>query len=155
MKAIGMLAALTLSLSLPALVSCRPPYAMETPEGFKRFERSRDFRLITADGVRVKAREVKNYPAATLEFWTEALQLHLEAQGYVSKSRECFETDKGLPGCTVEVVLPHGAEDWVLSTTLFLARDRIVLVEAAAPYERYQPVEQRLRAALATFDPGR
>lgn len=145
-----------IALMLAAMPSaCRPPYAMEFPEGFKRYERSRDFRLISADGVRLAAREVDNYPEATLEFWTDALSLHLEEQGYAHKHRECFETTAGLPGCTLEVMLPRGAEDWVLSTTLFVEGDRIYLVEAAASFERFAPVEDRLRAALATFDPGR
>jgi hypothetical protein len=154
MAATRTIAAFALALLLPALPACKPPYSMEIPDGFQRFERTRDFRLITADGVRVKAREVGNYPEATLEFWTEALELHLEAQGYAPKSRHCFETKRGLPGCTVDVLLPHGAEDWVLSTTLFVVGDRVVLVEAAAPFERFSPVEERLRAALLTFDPG-
>jgi hypothetical protein len=142
---------------LAALIlgACVPPYSMEVPDGFKRFEETNDYRLITADGVRVAAREVENYPEASLGFWTEALELHLAAQGYAAKSKTCFETAKGLPGCTVDVMLPHGAEDWVLSTTLFVVGERIVLVEAAAPFERFSPIEERLRAALATFDPGR
>jgi hypothetical protein len=143
----------TLCLAL-AFGACRPPYSMEIPDGFKRFEQTRDYRLITADGVRIAAREVENYPEASLEFWTEALELHLAAQGYAAKSKSCFETARGRPGCTVDVMLPHGAEDWVLSTTLFVVGERIVLVEAAAPYDRFSPVEERLRAALLTFDPG-
>ncbi|HUT78881.1 MAG TPA: hypothetical protein VM285_14385 [Polyangia bacterium] len=155
MNARHLLAPLAISLLTLAFCACKPPYSMELPDGFKRFGRTSDYRLITADGVRVEAREVENYPAASLEFWTEALELHLAAQGYAPKSRRCFETTKGLAGCTVDVMLPHGAEDWVLSTTLFVVGERIVLVEAAAQFERFSPVEERLRAAIATFDPGR
>jgi hypothetical protein len=145
---------LALLLVTLAFCACKPPYSMDVPDGFQRFEQTNDYRLITADGVRVAAREVENYPEANLDFWTEALQLHLEAQGYAAKAKNCFETVGGLPGCTVEVMLPHGAEDWVLSTTLFVVDERVVIVEAAAPYDRFATVEERLRAAIATFDPG-
>jgi hypothetical protein len=55
----------------------------------------------------------------------------------------------------VEFLLPHGAEDWVLSETLFVVGDRVVLVEAGGPYERFARIEAGLRDALKTFDPGR
>ena len=42
-----------------------------------------------------------------------------------------FETDKGLDGCTLEFMLPHGAEDWVLSETIFVVEDTVFLVETA------------------------
>jgi len=138
-----------------ALSSCGPPpYTMTSPESFKRFEEAREFKYITADGVMLKAREVENYPEASLEFWTAAMEKHLESQGYVIKSRECFETTRKREGCTVDFMLPHGAEDWVLSETLFVVDDTLVLVETAGPYDRYSTVEEELKKALETFEPN-
>ena len=131
-----------------------PPYSMELPDELRRFEESDDYKLITADGVMVKAREVENYPEATLDFWVDALERHLVAQGYVLDSNECFETDGGREACTLDFLLPHGADDWVLSTTLMLVDDEILLLEAAGPYDRFAEVEESLDAALRTFDPG-
>jgi hypothetical protein len=48
-------------------------------------------------------------------------------------------------------MLPHGAEDWVLSETLFVAGDTVYLVEAVGPFERFQKVEAEYRASLLTF----
>ena len=138
-----------------ALVACGPPpYTMTPPDSFKRFEDSNEFKLITAHGVMLKAREVENYPEASLEFWTDALTGHLESQGYVVKSNNCFKTLKGRDGCTVDFMLPHGAEDWVLSETLFVVDDTIVVVETAGPYDRFATIEEDLRAALKTFEPN-
>ena len=50
-------------------------------------------------------------------------------------------------------MLPHGAEDWVLSECLFVVKDRIILLESAGPYERYARVEKLLREAFRTFVP--
>ena len=137
-----------------ALCACSAPYTMSPPSSFKRFEDSREFKWITADGVMLKAREAENYPAATLTFWTDAMTRHMLSQGYLQKGEErCFKTTEKRDGCTVEFLLPHGAEDWVLSETLFVVDDRLVLVEAAGPFDKFVPVEGELRKALETFSP--
>lgn len=136
------------------VVACGPPpYAMQLPSNFKQFENTSDYKLITPDGVMVKAREVENYPEADLAFWVDALKQHLGEQGYALKSEECYTTTAGLAGCTVDFMLPHGAEDWVMSQSLFVVDDEIIVVEAAAPFERYAAVEADLKQALKTFDP--
>ncbi len=137
-----------------ALAACAAPYTMSPPPSFKRFEAAREFKWITADGVMLKAREVDNYPEATLEFWTDAMTRHMLAQGYVKKGDRCFKTQEGRDGCTIDMLLPHGAEDWVLSETLFVVGEKIVLVEAAGPFDKYTPVEPELQKALETFRPN-
>lgn len=136
------------------LAACGPNYSMQAPERFKRFEKRDAFRYITADGVMLKAREVPNEPKAELPFWVDAMKGHLEKRGYTSKSKTCFETQKNLKGCTLEFLVPHGAEDWVMSETLFVVKDRVILVEVAGPYPLYAPLEEDLKKAMKTFDPG-
>ncbi len=144
-----------LALALLALAGCAgPKYCIEAPAAFKRFEESKDFRFITADGVMLKGREVDNYPKAKLPFWTDALRRHLEARGYTFRDESCFETTKGLDGCTLEFLLPWGAEDWAMGVTLFVAGKRIILLESAGPFDRYEAVQKALAAAYRTFEPG-
>lgn len=131
-----------------------PTYSMRPGPSFKRYEQSDSLKLITATGVRVKAREVENCPVAELPFWQDALERHLVARGYTLTSKETFTTEGGLPAATLAFMLPYGAEDWVLSETIVVAGERVVLVEAAGPYALFQPVEAELRASLRTFDPG-
>jgi hypothetical protein len=131
-----------------------PSVSMRPGPSFKRYEQSDGLKLITASGVRVKAREVENYPVADLPFWQDALERHLVERGYVLASKDEFRTEGGLPGATLDFVVPHGAEDWVLSETLFVVGDRVVLVEAAGPFALFEPVRAELRASLRTFDPG-
>lgn len=137
-----------------SVAACAPHHAMQTPPGFVRYEKGKDMALITADGVRVKSREERNYPKADLAFWVDAMKRHLQARGYAVQGQTCFQTAGGLPGCTLAFLLPHGAEDWVLSETTFVVGDRIVLVEAAGPFDRFSKVQEGLAKALLTFDPG-
>ena len=88
-----------------------------------------------------------------LPFWRDALKGHLDARGYALKSERCFSTTRGLPGCTLDFVVPRGAEDWVMSETVFVDGDTVYLVEVAGPFERYAQVETALTQAMTTFAP--
>ena len=134
--------------------ACGPNYQMKAPPDFKRFEKAGGYKLITADGVQLKIREVDNYPKANLDFWTDALQRHLGQRGYRPLARSCFKTDAGLAACTLDFGIPRGAEDWVLSETVLVADKRIVLIEVAGPYVRFAPLAKRLRESFKTFSLG-
>jgi hypothetical protein len=109
--------------------------------------------LVTADGVRVRSREVRNYPKADLPFWKDALVRHLSARGCALKGEHCFKTKAGLDGCAAEFVVPRGSEDWVLMEAVFVVGDCIAPVEAAGPFERWQKVEPGVQQALLSFEP--
>ena len=55
----------------------------------------------------------------------------------------------------MDFMLPHGAEDWVMSETLFVIEDEVIIVEAAGPYERFAKIEEELKKSIKTFDPGK
>lgn len=137
-----------------ALSACHHPYSMATYEPFKKYRDTRELKMITPEGVRLKAREVENYPKADLDFWVDALGRHMQERGYVPGATKCFETEKGHRGCTLDFMLPYGAEDWMMSETLFVVGRRVVLVECAGPYSLYVGVQEELGKALLTFDPG-
>lgn len=147
---VAMLAIFTLSL----LGCSTVPYTMNAPEHFKRYNDNKDFKYITADGVMLKAREVDNYPKASLSFWKDATREHMEKMGYIHNGTRCFRTQKGLDGCTLTFALPHGAEDWIFQETIFVVNHRLVLIEAAGEFARFQAVAPGLETALKTFSPN-
>ncbi len=138
-----------------ALCACHAPsHSMATPEHFEKYRDTRELKMITPEGVRLKAREVENYPEADLAFWVDALGRHMQKRGYVLESTRCFDTQTGHRGCTLDLMLPYGAKDWVMSETIFVVGRRVVLVECAGPFSLYAQVKDRLGRALLTFDPG-
>ncbi len=145
--------AIVLFLVTCFVVACRPPYTMDMPGSFRKYEDAKTFKMITADGVMLKAREVKNYPKGDLEFWNDAMGKHLEERGYLLKSKECFKTKHGKSACTLNYTLPYGTDDWSFSETIFVVDDTIVLVEAAGPFARYEKVEGEIKEALKSFEP--
>ncbi len=143
------LAALAL---LATLSACAPTYTMTAPDGFVRYEKRKGLAFITADGVQVRSRTVKNYPKADLAFWADAMERHLVARGYLLHGKGCFKTANGRDGCTAEFVLPHGGEDWVLAETLFVHGEQIALVEATGPFDRYKKAAPSIAKALMSFE---
>lgn len=138
-------------LAVVALVGCGgPSYTMDAPSAFRRYAEADALRLITADGIRVAARTVDNEPVADLPFWVDAMKRHLDERGYALTSEQCFETQGGWDGCTLEFLLPYGAEDWVMSETVFVLGEKLLLIEATGPFERFAAVADDYKAALRT-----
>ena len=135
------------------LAACKVPYTMDTPKSFRKYEDTKAFKMITANGVMLKAREVENYPKGDLAFWTDAMGRHLTERGYIRKETHCFKTDAGRDACTLDFLLPYGTEDWAFSSTIFVEGDDIILVEVAGPFERHAEVADEVKAALKTFNP--
>lgn len=130
------------------------PYTMKTPAHFKKYKSKREFKMITANGVKVKARQVDNYPKASLDFWKDATKEHLVKKGYSHQKTDCFKTAAGLKGCTIKFALPKGAEDWIYQETIFVVEEQLVLLEATGEFSRFAAVEKELNDALITFKPN-
>lgn len=146
----GVLAGVAL-LMVTLLAGCGPTFTMQAPSAFRQFEDRGGFRLITADGVRVMARAVENTPQADLPYWIDAMKRHLDRRGYAVQAEGCFTTAAGREGCTVDFLLPNGAEDWVMSQTVFVDGELLILVEATGPFDRFQRVALAYKKALESF----
>lgn len=151
MRASDHLRLAALALAALLLAACGATHHIEAPPSFRAYAEVDDLRLITADGVRVAAREVDNEPAADLDFWVDAMKRHLDKRGYALSSEDRFTTEGGQKGCTLDFVLPYGAEDWVMSETIFVYGEAVVLVEAAGPFARFQAIAPAYKRALRSF----
>lgn len=136
---------------LSAVCGCARNYELARPPSFRPYDGETDVKMVTADGVMLKVREVDNYPKATLLFWTDAMGQHLERQGYALTSKDCFKTKSGLDGCSLRFLLPYGAEDWALMETLFVDDETLYLVEAAGEFERFSKIQAELDQAVRSF----
>jgi len=134
-------------------IGCSTVFNLKAPEGFARFESGDKNRWITADGVRMRVREVDNKPKANLQFWTEALADHLKRRGYMNKGQRCFKTTQGLDACTLNQLLARGTDDWVMSVTVMVVKERIILVEVVGPWARWKRHEPALHRAVMAFAP--
>jgi hypothetical protein len=135
---------------LLVLGSCATPSVLfEVPEGFARYEEDGRQGAISPEGLLLSAYRTENEPPQNLEFWTEAMELHLADAGYLLLHKGEFET-ADLDGRYFEWVAPLGDEDWVYLTALCVDGDAIAVVEAAGPYEVYDRYRDGIRGSLRT-----
>lgn len=150
MRASDVIRLLPLACAL-LLTACGATHRLDAPPAFRGYAEADGLRLISADGVRIAAREVDNEPVADLPFWVDAMKRHLDKRGYALAAEDCFTTEAGQKGCTLDFVLPYGAEDWVMSETVFVYGDKVVLVEAAGPFPRFQAIAESYKKSLRSF----
>ncbi len=134
-------------------LGCGPAYRIETPKSFRRYQQSHDFRWITPEGVVLRGREVENEPRATLAFWSQATQHHLERRGYKLQTKRAFRTAEGLDGERLDFLVPRGGEDWLFSVGLIVREARIYVLEAGGPWAQMHPLDAELQGVFASFRP--
>jgi len=101
-------------------------------EGFANYRLKRESRATSPDGVVVRTRAVKHKPKAELGYWSEAVQTHLLAHGYVLLAEE----DLG-DAVWLEWAIPVGQEDHTYVVVVQPSGGRVELVEAAGPSEAF------------------
>ena len=131
--------------------ACHP--AMVKPDKFARFKGGA-FKAITADGVRVKVRSLPNEPYGDLKLWSGTVELHLKEQGYRLQKKEAV-TSAGGPGQSLTALYGFRNRDYVYMVNVFVKGtglfSRVILVEAAGPYEEFQKHEGAIRKSLETL----
>jgi hypothetical protein len=102
-----------------------------------------------------RVRSFQNEPEKDLEFWSAALENHLQKEGYRpgAESRS-FQSGKQ-EGRYFEWVLPYGNESYVYLTALLVTDRTITLAEAAAPHTVFSRYREALLESLATIQPRR
>jgi hypothetical protein len=127
-----------------------PPARTDLPTGFAEYRKSTLFTVVSPEGVSLRVKTTENEPRQSLEFWAEALRLHLQRSGYALVDSGEFQSNVG-KGVRYEWVAPVGEEDWVYMTALSVTGDSIVIVEAAGPYEYYQQHSKEIHSSLETL----
>ncbi len=143
-------AVLLLLLSMTMLSSCATVPAVDAPEGFAVYDRQNDFLAVSPEGVRFKVRYEKNEPNQDLEFWKEALEIHMDGSGYEKLSGDTFETVDG-EGFYFEWVAPVGQEDWIYLTAVTVHEEWIAVAEAAGSFPMYKKYRERLMKSLESI----
>ena len=131
-------------------IACTTTARMNAPEDFGRYEEAEEYRLITAEGIVLRARVESNSPIQSLEFWAEALRNHLSNSGYLLLDELEFDADAG-DGMMFDWLAPVGDDDWIYMTAIVVAEDKIVVVESAGPHELYQAYRDSIRSELGSI----
>lgn len=151
------LAALVALVAAAAVTGCAS-FRMSTPQGFAQLPNQRpayDYRATSAYGVAVSVRALPNREHASLDFWAEAIDRHLQRTGqYAPRGTAPVRTASGLHGRRLQYAYaPAGNAGSTYWATVFVTDARVYVVEAGgndAAFERARPsVERSLQSFAA------
>jgi hypothetical protein len=133
-----------LSLSLAA--GCGRPFRVATAPGLVELDRQEpdyDYRAMTPDGVVMGVRVVETEGRGDVDFWTRATVLRMrQLNGYALLGATDVKSKDGTPGRELSFGHDENGKPYRYTVRLFVAQDRLFVVESGGPREvvqRYQP----------------
>ena len=140
-------------LLVAAFSGCRN-YSLKTPEGFVEYKWERNFKAISADGVRLAARKFANEPKGDLALWSKTVERHLLEQGYRLEKNEAIRTRAGLTGHLFQCSYGFENVDFVYLTAIFLRNRKIYVIESTGPVEKFRRHEKKIHRAVKSLRIG-
>jgi hypothetical protein len=137
-----------LVLALVLAAGCFTGPRLATPDGFAELGKSGPYayRATTARGVVIAARVADNRPRGNLEFWTDAVDRKLAADGYVLDDRRAVRSRGGLAG----TMLRYTLDDLRYLVAVYTTGDKVYVVDAAGQAADFDPLAATLaQAALS------
>jgi hypothetical protein len=146
-------AALVAAAAVVVLASCVT--LVQKPEGFAEVlpwqAAATEYKAVSPEGMIYRVRMLKNYPVQTLDFWAEALQNHLEKEGYRGISAgQPFEAGDN-SGMIFEWAMPYGNQSYIYLTAIVVSEKKIAVAEAAAEHTIYYQYREALLESLASI----
>jgi hypothetical protein len=141
--------ALSLLVPLALLATaCGPSARLAAPSGFAHLDGDYDDRVTSPRGVVVGARIEANKPRANLDFWAEAIDLRLRAQGYAPEEPKDVKAKNGIPGKSLRYTYWDGTRQNRYWVDVFATDQRIILVEAAGDKSDFDAAKDQLEATM-------
>jgi Domain of unknown function (DUF4349) len=110
--------------------------ALPLPEGFALADKKPWFQALSPEAVRLRLRNVDNYPEQKAEFWEKALFTHMKGLGYIALDKEkTLSLDDREPFQIRSWGVPLGRKDYIYITGIRLNRNKIEILEIAGEAE--------------------
>jgi hypothetical protein len=129
-------------------VACGPSAKLAPPAGFAHVDGDYDDRITSPRGVVIGARVERNKPVANLDFWAEAIDLRLRAQGYVAEPATDVKSKSGLPGKGLRYTFFDGQRTNRYWVDVFATDQRVILVEAAGDKNDFDAQKDQVDATM-------
>lgn len=127
---------------------CGRPFDVKTPAGFVELDNQEpeyEYRAMTPEGVVVAVRVEPAKDKGDLAFWTRAVTLRMrQNEGYALLSSANVTSRDGTPGAELTFGHDENNKPYVYVVTLFMAQDRLFLLEAGG----WKPEMERYKADI-------
>ncbi len=145
------LATLACAVTTMATAACGVPFRATTPTGFVELDdqANYDYRAIAPEGVAIGVRAIDINSKGDLPFWTRAVTLRMrQLNGYAVVSERDVKSLDGTPGHEVLFGHDEGGKPFVYQVRLFVAQNRLFIVEAGGPEAVYAQHKVAVNDAL-------
>lgn len=125
--------------------------SIEKPAGFAEIESGKTYRAVSPEGLPFRVRQFKNYPEQDLDFWKQALKVHLTREGYQFIS----ENEAAADGKTVvccEWGAPWGGDDYIYLTAVTVKGKKILVAEAAGEMKLFEKYRDAILNSIKSLD---
>jgi hypothetical protein len=148
-----LLATTTAACLLLAPAACGPSFSVQTPDGFVELEDQEDYdyRATTAQGVVIGVRAQPNKPKGHLDFWVDAIDLRLRAQGYKAESAKDVKAASGLPGRQIRYSFSYNGLPHTFWLTVFVTDSTVYCVEAGGDSRSFEKVKDAVSRGVASL----
>lgn len=142
--------------------ACGRPFDVKTAPGFVELDNQQpqyDYRAVSPEGVVLGVRAIPLDDKGDLAFWERAITLRMRAMsGYALLGAADVKSRDGTKGRELRFGHDEDGKPYLYSVRMFMAQDRIFLVEAGGPkdqVERYAKslewMESSVRVQCDTF----
>ncbi len=125
--------------------------SIEKPAGFAEIESGKIYRAVSPEGLPFRVRQFKNYPEQDLDFWKQALEVHLTQEGYQFISESEAEADGKKIVC-YEWGAPCGEDDYIYLTAVKVKGKKILVAEAAGEMKLFEKYRDGILNSIKSLD---
>jgi len=126
-------------------------YTINIPDDFVVYDREAHFKAITADGIRMKIKKIKNEPKGDILLWSRTIELHLKSRGYQIIKNDEIKTVSGLQGRAMLSLFKYHRKDYSYLTAIFVHKKYVYLIESAGPYDIFNNHQKNIYKSIRSF----
>lgn len=138
------------ALIVACTAACGPAVKLGAPPGFAHVAGDYDDRVASPRGVVIAARIEDNDPRANLDFWVEAVDLRVRAQGWAMDGIKEIKTTGGLTGKSMQYTRLLGTTTSRYRASVFVTERRVVLVEAGGDQVDFDAAAEQIDKTIAS-----
>ena len=145
------------ALALSMLTTGCASFAIRTPSGFGQLRDQRpryEYRAVTAYGVALAVRVVRNSEHGNLDFWSEVVDRHLQHGGnYHASGSTDIHTATGFAGRRLSYTYGDAQTGQTYWVTVFVTDRKVYLVEAGGGTDAFTRARDGVERAVSSFRP--
>ena len=132
-------------------VSC-VSFNIESPSGFVDYKKERGWhRSIAPEGVRLRAKLIKDESQGNAEMWRISTEYHLKKMGYIPVNTIKILSASGDEGSHIEYEARYFGRDFIYTATIFVKGPHLAVIETTGEKHFYEKYRAEILKSIKSF----